>query len=134
MNKAACLLFLFASTMLCGAGPVPQMGAQKPQQVTFSPVTAEELVGLCKSVDANAQSDAAALCLTYISGFTDGYSVAMARFNHEKQSAFCPPQEVTRQQMAKVLVKYGGDHPNQLWTGGALFTAIALKDAYPCQE
>jgi hypothetical protein len=44
------------------------------------------------------------------------------------------PEEVTRQQMAKVIVKYGADHPNLLWIGGALFTAATLKDAYPCKE
>jgi hypothetical protein len=36
--------------------------------------------------------------------------------------------------MAKVLVKFAADHPNYLWTKAPLFTAMSLKDAYPCQE
>jgi len=133
MKNAACLLAVLASA-LCGAAQTLRVAAQKPQQVTFSSITSEELIGLCKTVEGTAQSDTSLLCLTYISAFTDGYNVAMARFNKEKQAGFCPPQEVTRQQMAKVIVKYGTDHPNQLWVGGALFTALAFKDAYPCQE
>lgn len=119
---------------LCATAQKTQVPTQKPQQVSFSAITAEDLIGLCKGVQADGSSTSSTACLSYIAGFTDGYGVAMARFNHEKQSAFCQPQEVTRQQIAKVIVKYGDDHPNLLWTGGALFTALALKDAYPCQE
>ena len=108
--------------------------AQKPQEVTFSQLSAQDLIGLCKPVDAGVHSDLSQLCLMYLTGFTDGYNIAMARFNHEKQSAFCPPNEVTREQMAKVIVKYGADHPNLLWAGAPLFVAASLKDSYPCQE
>jgi hypothetical protein len=62
--------------------------AQKPQHVAFTPITAEELIASCKDVDADANSKFAEVCLTYIAGFTDGYNIAMARFNKEKQSAF----------------------------------------------
>ncbi len=132
--KRVALLLVVIGSILCGAGQAQQTPAQKPQTVAFTPLEADALIALCKGAETDASSSGSMTCLSYIGGFTDGYNVAMARFNHEKQSAFCPPPEVTRQQMAKVIVKYGADHPNLLWSGAALFTALALKDAYPCQE
>jgi hypothetical protein len=140
MRPFLCLFVVIVLTLI-GAGQKqqtpsgkPQMPAQKPQLVAFLPLKGEGLTTLCKEVETDASSSDSTICLSYLGGFTDGYGVAMARFNHEKQSAFCPPLEVTRQQMARVIVKYGADHPNLLWTGAGLFTAIALKDAYPCDE
>jgi len=103
--------------------------SQKPEQVAFSPITAEELIAFCKDVDSAGHTQDAITCLTYIAGFVDGYNIAMAKFNKEIQSQFCPPADVTRTQMAKVIVKYGADHPNYLWAGAPLFTVMALKDA-----
>lgn len=62
--------------------------AQKPQLVSFTSIGAEELIAGCKDVGADSPSTAAMTCLSYIAGFTDGFGIAMARFNHEKQSAF----------------------------------------------
>lgn len=136
MSKCPCFSILVVSSLCVPAQTAksPQTPAMKPQQVVFTPLEAESLIAACKGVDANPSTASSMSCLSYISGFTDGWGVAMARFNHENQSAFCPAPEVTRPQMAKVIVKYGDDHPNLLWSGAALFTALALKDAYPCEE
>jgi len=128
---ANCLPFLLAQKPQVNQ---PSAVLLKPQEVTFSQLNAEALVGLCRDVETDMNSPGSKLCLFYLTGFGDGYAMAMLKFNHEKQSGFCPPQEVTRPQMAKVIVKYGADHPNELWINSALFTATALKDAYPCQE
>lgn len=139
MKTAAHIGLLFCVVGLIH-GQQAQAPALPPQNVGFSPLTAEGLISLCKDADANLPSDAnppsltGMTCLSYIGGFRDGFGVAMAKFNHEKQSLFCTPPEVTNAQIAKVVVKYGADHPNQLWTGAALFTALALKDGYPCTQ
>ena len=108
--------------------------ALPPDDVAFSSLSAEDLVQACKDASANPVSASGTMCLTYVAGFKDGFGIAMAKFNHQKQSGFCPPPEVTTSQAAKVIVKFAADHPNLLWSGAALFTAIALKDAYPCKE
>ena len=105
-------------------------GAQTPQRVFFHIVTGEYLVNLCKVAELDSRDP----CLNYIAGFTDGYATGMIVFNNSQQARFCPSREVTPFEMAKVLVKYGNDHPEDLSTRAALFTAYALKDAYPCQE
>jgi hypothetical protein len=53
---------------------------------------------------------------------------------HGKQTYFCPVQEVTTTQMAKVVVKYGNDHPEKLWMRASMLTLFALRGAYPCEK
>lgn len=112
---------------------ISHVEAQKPHEVTFRQLSGENLVDLCKSVDIDAHAQASTQCLFYIGGFNDGFNMAMLRFNNSKQAQFCPPDEVTPTQVAKVIVKYGADHPDKLWLNAALFTSVTLQDAYPCQ-
>jgi hypothetical protein len=134
MKAAIAISGIVLISTLFAVGQKVPAPALPPQQVTFRTLGAEDLISLCKKVEVDAKSWESMACLSYISGFTDGYGMALARFNHEMQSVFCLASAVTPQQMAKVIVKYGADHPNQLWLGAALFTAASLKDAFPCQE
>jgi hypothetical protein len=69
----------------------------------------------------------------YLRGFTDGFGAALIGLNDSKQVAFCPPKEVTVSQMAKVVVKFGNDHPEKLSMPAFLFTLVTLREAYPYQ-
>src|SRR5258708_37447323 len=73
-----CLLFSVTFFVLapCARAQTPQV-AQKPQKVTFSSITAEDLIRLCKGVDADKPSEPSTMCLIYLGGFTDGYNIAM---------------------------------------------------------
>lgn len=88
-------------------------------------MTAEDLVGLCKHVETEEHSEPSMACLMYISGVEDGFSMSLLKYNGDKQTVFCPPDGVTRTQIAKVIVKFGNDHPNQLLTRAAVFTLVA---------
>jgi hypothetical protein len=129
---------LLAALAILQSGGSAQNPPQKPQRVIFwSPMSGEELVDKCK--DAGSEEPAAGTevqslqCLVYISGFTDGYGAALIGFNNNKQAAFCPPEQVSLTQMARVLVKFGKDHPEKLWMRAYTVTLLALKDAYPCR-
>ena len=106
--------------------------AQSNSEVTFRPFSAEDLIKICKNAD-DSSSKTGSMCLMYLGGFTDGHNLALLKFNKKQPDTFCPPIEVTPSQMASVIVKYGIDHPELLWLRAALFSATALKAAYPCQ-
>ena len=44
----------------------------------------------------------------------------------------CFPSGVNATQLAKIVVKYGDDHPEKLNIGSAAFVIIALQEAFPC--
>jgi hypothetical protein len=138
MKKIASLALLaYLTPLLVAQKERPQLSqtpALNPQEVTFSQLTGDGLVRFCKGVDADENSSGSLMCEFYLTGFGDGFGMAMLKFNKEKQSQFCIPEEVTKPILAKVIVKFGADHPNYLALPSGLFTAMALKDAFPCRE
>jgi hypothetical protein len=42
------------------------------------------------------------------------------------------PDSVTSTQLAKVIVKYGNDHPQELHLPGVIVVTNALLAAFPC--
>ena len=56
--------------------------------------------------------------------------------NTQKAKAYVPaciPEEATNFELARVVVKYLNDHPNQLHKSYRLLVMLALEDAYPCK-
>jgi hypothetical protein len=131
------IMLLLAALVIFLSGTEAQNLPRKPQEVVFwSPLSGEDLVRKCKLVDSESDSPTkqdGLQCLVYISGFTDGYGAALIPFHHNKQAAFCPPDGVNLGQMAKIVVKFGTDHPEDLWMKAPSFTLQALSNAYPCQ-
>lgn len=127
-------LLIVGCLMLEGSSFSQKPTNYKPGDVQFRALTGEQLTEMCKNADENSTDQSTMMCLLYLSGFTDGFNMALLRLGQEKQTGFCPPKGVTPGQMAKVVVKYGNDNPDKLWLSAALFTAAALKNAYPCQE
>jgi hypothetical protein len=132
MRKEA-ILGLLAAVMMAAEAQTARRVAERPREVLFSQLTGEQLVDLCKHAERETLDSESLECQMYLAGFRDGYNIAMYIFNDQKQSRFCPPDAVTVSQMAKVVVKYGNDHPQDLWLRAGLFTITALKEAYPCQ-
>lgn len=89
----------------------------------------------------NAPEDAAELakgmrCLGYLSGVRDTYLFWKNTNNTQKAKAYVPaciPEEATNFELARVVVKYLNDHPNQLHKSYRLLVMLALEDAYPCK-
>lgn len=99
---------------------------------------AESLVHECKGVE-NVDLDKMAvpakdamgvgLCLGYIAGISDVDRVDAVA----KQNRMCVPDNASGAQLAKVIVKYGDDHPEELNEPGAIFVTLAMKKAFPCR-
>ncbi len=109
--------------------------AQTAPVLSYSGFSGEDIINRCGTMPAKDQQLGAAVevfrteCLAYIRGFLDGYSVAA----NSKDAAFCLPDGVSPGQMAKVIIKFGADHPEKLWMKANEFTLLALKGAYPCR-
>jgi hypothetical protein len=105
------------------------------KQITIFGNSADRLVKNCREVvhidkgeDGNEVS--AQSCLHYLEGVYDGQSFA-AGMNGGKYPV-CLDSEVDIVQMAKVVVKYGDEHPEELHELAIKLVNDALKAAYPC--
>lgn len=117
--------------------------------------TAERLVDSCRKVANLDVSNMAApskeqyeigLCSGFVMGVVDAetYRIEVFRSLGQKDlnpQAFriltaqteCIPSSATVIQLAKVIVKYGDDHPNELHTAAIDFLHGALMSAFPCK-
>lgn len=117
--------------------------------------TAERLVASCRKVANLDIGNMAApskehyeigLCSGFIIGVVDAetYSAEVFRalgqrdlspqsFRLLTAQTECLPSTVTVTQLAKVIVKYGDEHPNELHTAAVDFLHGALMSAFPCK-
>jgi hypothetical protein len=101
---------------------------------------AETLVQQCKSVE-NVNLDAKTVpiknamdvgtCLGFISGLVD-LNLMDLDVLKKPIHAWCVPDSVTVTLLAKVVVKYGNDHPEELHFPGVIVVVGALVRAFPC--
>ena len=101
---------------------------------------AELLVRLCKAVEnvningktvplKDAQD--VGMCLGFISG-VDDLNTMDSDILKTPIHAWCVPGGVTTTQLAKVVVKYGNDHPEELHFPAVAVVVGALVGAFPC--
>lgn len=137
--------WLLALTMLTFCLSSNSNGFQgKPDDITLAGnyhYKAEVLVGVCKAVE-NVNIDgktvplkdamAVGTCLGFISGVADlnTMDLDILKTHH----AWCVPDGVTTTQLAKVVVKYGNDHPEELHFPAVVVVAGALVGAFPCSH
>jgi hypothetical protein len=96
-----------------------------------------ELVENCREVtkvQRKEEADAlgAQACISYIAGVVDGGQFA-AR-GERRLFPVCFPPGVDGNQMAKIVVKFGDDHPEKLNNGGTWIVINALRSAFPCGQ
>ncbi len=104
-----------------------------------STISAEDLVRLCRPV-MNAtpentlpldQTNAAGFCMGYVTGVSD--AVSYAENGGTFSQNLCIPKGVSSSQIARIVVKYGNDHPERLHLHATVFTIEALQGAFPCR-
>jgi hypothetical protein len=125
--------------------PINSLGFHgKPDDVPFSAhfhyPNSETLVQQCKAVEnidletkrvpLKDASDVG-LCMGFISGVIDLDTMDSGILKHPTHE-WCVPDNATTTQLAKVIVKYGNDHPEDLRLPGVLVVAKALVAAFPC--
>jgi hypothetical protein len=125
--------------------PINSLGFQgKPDDVAFSAhfhySNSETLVRQCeavgnvdlgtKMVPVKDASDVG-LCMGFVSGLADLDTLDSGLAKHPSHG-WCLPDSATTTQLAKVIVKYGNDHPEELHLPGAIVVANAFLAAFPC--
>lgn len=75
---------------------------------------------------------AVSYCYGYILGIWDTREVMNAIVPDYLKSPFCIPNNATPSQLAKVVLKYGKDHPEELNQAANLVVNNALRQAFPC--
>lgn len=71
-------------------------------------------------------------CLNYLAGFRDGLQVLKDGF--KANSPVCIPTEATNGQLARVLVVFMREHPEQLHEYRAFVATWAFTKAFPCAD
>jgi TonB family protein len=99
--------------------PIPR---EKAEVLTF-----REFVKDCRSQDSTFSYG---ICIGYIAGVSD-WVPGLLRETH--RSGICIPSGVTFGDLAKVIVKYGDDHPQRLYVDRGSGVLLALRDTFPCQ-
>lgn len=100
----------------------------------FELATTADLVALCSSAGGDPlAAEAQQACFGYIAGVTHFYRSLVAGGNRFKP-IICPGRELSRQEVAALLVAWATDHPGQLDelpVEGVVRAAVA---AYPCSD
>jgi hypothetical protein len=101
--------------------------------------TGGELLPQCKDVvldkttkDSYKVTALAGFCVGFINGVWSTSEVYRAVFKGPR--LFCLPTGIDDIQLVKVVVKYLGNHSEQLHYEASSQVLAALKDAFPCNE
>lgn len=147
MKRSLGLTLLFSLVALAGTPqlfkqPQPLLATTTQEQliaVHGYGGSGEELIQRCSAVTRMSpdhrvnQEDAPALsfCLGFISGVVDIRAIAVA--GGAQKGPYCIPESgVTSYQLARIVLKYGNDHPEELHYAAALLVFNALSKAFPC--
>lgn len=78
----------------------------------------------------------ATFCLGYLSGLRMGFKLewtfAETYTNHSVPRPFCEPDDVEPGQMAKILLKFIRENPEEAHKTASMLFVEALAKAYPC--
>ena len=101
--------------------------------------TVDQLVKVCVAHDAISWL----ACSTYVNGVFEtlrGLTVQGVLRTDHAQGAFaiCPPENIAKGDIRAIAVSYlrkvSSEHPESVDQSAALLIAVALHDAFPCNE
>ena len=139
-NKRLLGLTMLTLCLSSNSNGTPQVHEDIKLTGSYRSSSAETLVQHCKFVEnANLNSNTIPLkdagdieyCFGFISGIVDLNSMdedVLKKPSH----AWCIPSGVSTAQLAKVVLKYSNDHPEELHFPGVMVVAGALVGAFPC--
>jgi len=123
-------------------------GRQAEDNINFRAGFGEQLVTSCRAggevtnsvgrsmpmTDLLEDFHKAGTCDGFIQGVIDYDTIAHTdKTGHPAGHNLCVPPEASATQLAKVIAKYGDDHPQQLHLPAAVIVLLAMKDAFPCR-
>lgn len=130
MKRTLVLGLLFLGMCVC---------ANAQTKYIASTMNAEELIRVCRPIlDVTAeetlpytQLNQAGFCMGYVQGISDGLAYSEATTQSKK--TVCMPMHVTASQIARVVLRYGDEHPEKLHWPSTDFTIESLRNAFPCR-
>jgi Rap1a immunity proteins len=102
---------------------------------------AESLVNDCAAVDRmDVQAKTAPIkdaqgisyCFGYIFGVLDMRDILNSQLANIKDGVYCVPDNASATQLAKVVAKYGNEHPAELNQAALLMVTRAFIQSFPC--
>lgn len=124
-------LMLIAATVLLAIFPRMLPGQQEPS-VYMHGGNAEALVNGCSAVDKRDASGQS-YCFGYILGVVDMHNALNSVLSSPRDNTYCIPDNASAAQLAKVVVKYGNDHPEEMNEAALLILSNAFVRAFPCK-
>lgn len=129
---AVAALLLVVPAVSIGQGRQPS--TQQPDGLFGD--KASELMTKCRNItylDPGAKGNPVdySLCIGYITGVVDGGTVGSGY--KAKTFPVCTPEGATREQLVRVVLKYGDDHPERLHLPAVAFVIEALANAFKCR-
>lgn len=103
----------------------PVLRGQQEPSVYIHGGNAEALVNDCDKTGP--------YCLGYILGVVDMHSALNAAVPNTKDNNYCVPDNATATQLAKVVVKFGKEHPEELNEAALVMVFNAFVRAFPCK-
>lgn len=98
-------------------------------------VTSSELLQWCEAgLGSNSDSFDLILCTSYIIGVAEGYETTLKNIYSGRDRIICVPNNVTRGQAARVVLKYLKNNPETLHYPASYQTLVALQKAFPCKK
>lgn len=100
-------------------------------------VDGNQMLKWCSEALTNRAPDGLAIgyCLGYLGGYRDG--IAMEQYSIEQHlppnTRTCIPDNVTPEQLARILVKELSDHPGSLHNQSTALVYAALNHVFPCK-
>ncbi len=126
--------------------PTAQARAENPvtsiQAISSVRLDGNELLRMCNAAvrfdngsDLNPGETLKAFsCLSYLSGFTDGYVLAVSLSERGYKRTLCSPTEgIETSQAARIVAKWLKENPRVLHERARTSILIALSKAFPCE-
>lgn len=135
MTKTACFcaLVLTCTLSLRVEGQSGTAARQnKDEIVTTHGGRAESLVNACAEKPENSAAQLA-YCFGYIEGIWDMHQAVKSMPGVAQSSTLCIPNDASPAQLAKVIAKYGNDHPEELHEAAIILVINALLRSFPCK-
>ena len=70
-------------------------------------------------------------CTQYIAGVADAHGYDLSRFGSPRD--FCTPEDITIEELERIVVKWLKDHPEKLRVTAANLVLLAFVDEFKCK-
>lgn len=93
--------------------------------------TGVDLLNYCNKGEG---SDESLVCVGYLTGVHDAFSMTQVKITDRKEEQFCTPEKFAKIQLFRVVLKFLEDNPEHLHRDAWLLIMTALSKAFPCNQ